>query len=189
MLKKTRKYQAISACKRGFTLVETLVALGIFSIAAVGLVSCLFSGIKLWRAVSRENSGYNLVFLELDELCRNLRQNVSLPTGNFTASATSLEFAAADSGQIRQLSYLFDPDSKSFSRSSKALSGGQARQSKKIFSADDAVFSYLVWDAQAKAYSWRERVAHSDKVPAAVSLQFVFSGRTWNKTVFLPAKR
>lgn len=97
-----------SFCRRGFTLVETLVAISIFTVSLIGIMSVLASGISDTNyAKQKMIAGY--LAQEGIECIRNTRDNYILYPGH-----TWNEFKTIDFNSITCPS--LDPDS-SFTRS------------------------------------------------------------------------
>lgn len=185
MSSKGRSLADLSMSKRGFTLVEILVTMCIFSIVTVGLVGCLLSGLKLWRQSSSGSGSHNLALLELEDLFQNLRHTVYLPGGNLTGTDSRLGFTGADSGRLIRFVYEFDPDNKNLTVTGAGFADRQAPSARVLFAADAVKFSYFVLDQQAKIYSWQNMLTDRDAL-VAVKAEFDLDGSIVEKTVIIP---
>ena len=117
-----RKYKEGSAMRRhkGFTLLELLLALSIFSIIAVCLYSVFAGGIRVWRKQEEGFKYAHTTRLALDRMAKELRNaiNYSVPatTGmgaednqglRFIGEKDKFSFITVTDGEIAKVSYLF----------------------------------------------------------------------------------
>lgn len=101
--------------KRGFTLIEVLVAISIFAIIAGAIVSVFIKGIEVWensqiRATYREEA---LLFLE--GLEKELKNKIPIHDSGFKIEAQDLYFTALKEA-IYNIRYKYDRESKTVYR-------------------------------------------------------------------------
>jgi Tfp pilus assembly protein PilV len=109
--------------RQGWTLVEMMVAVGIFSLSSVGLMGLYLFSVKSMAAM------YNYSLLDqnnrqaMDQLTREIRQATKVL--NYTTNSVTIQ-AANDDGSTSTVTYSFSPSTKKMLRtssdgSSKAL--------------------------------------------------------------------
>ncbi len=172
----------------GFTLVELLIVVCIFSILTLGLGGVLSSGIGLWQRAWAVGFSQTEVLLELEGFSRRLRLNLSVPAIEFLGQTDRIEFPALIDNSILKLTYIFDPASKEFlCRETKYEDVLAQRDNeyteKTLFSADSVNFTYLVFD---EVYLWKDSLEETDAIPVAVKVNIVTDGKTFEKLVFIP---
>jgi len=77
--------------KRGFTLVEMIVALTLFSLLVGGLFYSLSGGLRNWRKISRRAALGQIRLIVAERLCADLRQGVVLPGSTSSEAIVRLD--------------------------------------------------------------------------------------------------
>ena len=79
---------------KGFTLVELLVAVSIFSVIAVALYSTFATGLDAWKRMEQASALNQEARLALQRICLELRNALDFPGIEFSGQANRLSFAA-----------------------------------------------------------------------------------------------
>ena len=111
MLKRLTGKLANRQTKRGFTLIETLVAISIFAIIAGALVMVFFKGASVWEDVRMRASQREEALIFLKGLESQLKNHIDLPGAKFRADESSMYFTTLQD-TIYNVGYAFDKNSK-----------------------------------------------------------------------------
>ena len=84
---------------KGFTLVELLVALCIFSIMTAAVVSVLSSGLKVYKRIKSFSGTQTDALIALEKLERDLNNTFIITGIDFSGSAENVSFPAASHNQ------------------------------------------------------------------------------------------
>jgi len=177
---------------RGFSLIETMVVVTIFSIIALAVGSSFISGMKLWnRAKGAGFSRYEL-FLSLEYISRDFRQSLYLPEVLFEGTSEEVSFPALAGDSVVKVTYKFDPQEKALLRKEvglKAVFSGTEKESaaeKQVLSLGELSFSYLYKDTEKKSYSWVDAWEKGKGIFVAIKLKGRFKDNEFTKTIFIP---
>jgi prepilin-type N-terminal cleavage/methylation domain-containing protein len=175
--------------RRGFTLVEMLVALCVLAIFSVGLASVFFSGMKLYKKVSGDTQGT----LELETFSRDLRQTWTMSAIKFSGNSSRVEFPAVLNYRVAKVIYEYDPLNKQFICRwidyRDILNHKEEYEQKVLFSAAGVEFSYFVFERDSGAYTWTDEWEKEGNIPLAVKIKAVIKDRTLERVIFIPAAR
>lgn len=200
---------------RGFTLVELLIAVSIFSIIAICLYTTFSSGIHLWR---RQETGFRYghgVRLALDMVAKDLKnvipyshespEEVPVPGTEqempvFTGESDTVSFMTLISGDIAKVSYFFERDLEQggvLKRTRVFQEEGFQEEHQKedilVADLDKVAFEYAYRTEEEDAQpNWLESWEDGSVVPQGVRITLEFSGdgdegKILKKTVFIPA--
>jgi prepilin-type N-terminal cleavage/methylation domain-containing protein len=181
----------------GFTLVELLIALSIFSIVAVGISSVFRSGLRTWRAGnqwSEENQGARNFFRIISKELQN-SMNGS-PEISFEGSAHEVSFLtlvdAYDPvvGSIRSLArvvYRHDAKKKTVKRIIAGLEAGfDIRKAKEVVVAENVSaldFTYAFAPIyENESIRWKSAWKDSKEIPRGIRIRM----DGFRTSVFLP---
>jgi len=84
---------------RGFTLIELIVALAIFSILGVAVYATLAMGIQSWRRGELQERAYQDIRIYLESLTQDLHNSLDFVDVPFQGSAESISFAVLQNQQ------------------------------------------------------------------------------------------
>ncbi|MCX5696834.1 MAG: type II secretion system protein [Candidatus Omnitrophica bacterium] len=186
-----RKNRVTLSAQKGFTLIELIMAVTIFSLVAVGIASSFFSGIKLWNKAKEDIAAVSL-FLSVDSIAGELRQSANVKPIGFEGSATDVSFPYVSGNAVLKVTYKFDPSSKRLTRATVPLkdiiaeSEAQNYQGKEVLSLDDLTLSYFYFDKISGKYLWKDNWAKNDGVFTAVKLHCRSGNEEFSRTVFIP---
>ncbi len=97
--------------RRGFTLLELLLALAAFSVAGVALAASLRTGYRAWSAGEAAGRAMQEARRNLEDLGAELRNSVDVPGRGFEGGSESLSFDTGEGGTLPGLARLtYGPD-------------------------------------------------------------------------------
>jgi prepilin-type N-terminal cleavage/methylation domain-containing protein len=172
--------------RRGFTFVELLIALTIFSIVAVSVYSVFRAGIRLWKANDEAYGSRRAARFFFDTLSSDLRNSFIYPGVDVTAGADTISFMTIEtvgsasggpSSRIALVRYKIDAGSRRVTRVSagaeELFEAANAEPSEFTFGEGEAGFSYcFVSKTELAAYEWRDAWTAKDRMPRGVRVRF-----------------
>lgn len=176
---------------RGFTLVETLVCVTIFSVIALGVGGAFFSGTKIWQHAKNVSLAEGQTLLAFELLNKELRQSLDYPFIGFKGTSREISFPLLVKQHCFKVTYRFDPEAKALWRSQLSLQELQGDkeddgvQVKKMLSADEAKLEFFS-RVEGKSYQWKESWDPQEGIPLAVRFEVKIKDETFNKTIFIP---
>ncbi|OGW90637.1 MAG: hypothetical protein A3D28_05265 [Omnitrophica bacterium RIFCSPHIGHO2_02_FULL_63_14] len=176
----------------GFTLVEMVMSVTIFSIVAAGIAGTFFSGMKLWQRANQTSAVQYDGLWALETMARDLRQSVDLPWLGFTGSAQEISFPVPSDGLLYQLTYTFDEAGKQLLRTRVLVKDlvedkeAEGTMRKTAADADAFSLSFLHRDADTEALSWTETWKPKDGVCVAVKPRITIKGEEFAKEIYIP---
>lgn len=189
--KKNRLYQA------GFSLVELLIAVSIFSVVIIAIYSTFSGGMSVFRKVINVDLSQQKVLLKIERFAREIRQEQPCRKPLFFGSKTRVSFAGFSDLIPSRITYYYDSQTNTLLRVSETLpeitaSGGSIELEVEagpgsIFlkGVKEAKFTYLFLDLKMNDYVWLEEWPY-DYLPVAVKLMIRDERQEYVKTVFLP---
>jgi prepilin-type N-terminal cleavage/methylation domain-containing protein len=185
------KNRIILFAQKGFTLIELIIAVTIFSLVAVGVARTFFSGMKLWNKAKEDISAAGL-FLSVESIASELRQSANVKSIGFEGSATHVSFPLVVGNAILKVTYKFDLSTKRLIRTTVLLkdfiaeSEAQNCQEKEVLSLDDFTLSYFYPDKVNGKYLWKDEWIKNDRVFTAVKLHVRSGNEEFSRTIFIP---
>lgn len=195
--------EALSGLSRsGFTLMELLIAIMIFSIVGVAIYSSFNVGIRAWRKAEASYEVRQEARYALDTIARGLRSAVNFKTMPFEGTANSVSFARAleisnINGEnlqgVFKVTYSLDAQSiyytlQSYEESSKGEEG-----TKTILASgfSELEFKYAYLDGSEVIWKdyWSEEEA---SIPLGVKITITYSSESegqaveFSEAVFIP---
>ncbi len=185
---------------RGFTLVELLVSLSIFSIISLAVYSSFAAGIAAWRKAQEFSSVYQTSRLLLNDIARELKNTVKITGGKFEGGARSLSFVTVQqdpylssrSGRhrISKVSYELrrngtSPGFTLYRRMGADLKK-RARARPLVDSIDSLEFQYTYKNSAGKLQPWSKVWNMTDQIPFGVKIDLSIGGTGFSKMVLIP---
>lgn len=190
-----------------FTLVEMLVVLTLFALAAIAVTTVAGGGLRIFRRAQFVSVYQTDLLLGLERMEKDLRGCFVFDTIPFEGSASHVSFPAMVSrwdGSGRtftrapgRVTYRLDPlagglirRDQNYSQATKEDGGGNDRLL--ATDVDLLQFSYCKYDARGEKYIWQTTWGKEDEgVPAAVKLRMKVSApggiSNFERTLLLPA--
>lgn len=178
--------------KKAFTLIETILAVTIFSFIAVGISTSFFSGMKLWGRAINTDYWRNNILLDFESISSELRQSVNVPDIGFSGDVKSVSFPTISGNNIVKITYSFDPLKKTIVRSEAGLKDVLAERisgyspGKSILSMDEFSVKYLQRDVVKGTSEWKSEWDKEDGIFTAIKFTLKTHDEEFNKTVFIP---
>jgi len=177
--------------RSGFTLIETLIVMSIFSLVFVVLFSGFSSGMRVWRAFSKGGIATNRqMWLGLEKVSRDIRSSFACEGIEFEGDEDSFSFPSARDYEVSRVEYFYKKGRKTLycTRTTYAdlLEERESDVRKEVFTADKLEFSYLYYDPIKEAFYWTTEWILEDESPKAVRLKLKSDGKEIEKTIFIP---
>lgn len=183
--------------KLGFTLVELLIAVSIFSVVSLAIYSTFSSGVSVLRRLRNIDFAQQRILLKAERFSRELRELPNCRKWLFVGEKTKISFPGNSDDIPCRITYYFDSSSLCLMRVVDKLSEiitpeGQIdikfKSKPQVFlaKAKDIKFMYLKKpDLNKNEYSWADEW-NQGYLPAAVRLTINIEGQEYVSTVFLP---
>jgi prepilin-type N-terminal cleavage/methylation domain-containing protein len=181
--------------KNGFTLIEMLITVAIFSVVSVAVYSTFSSGLSVWQRAQKTGIAENRDLLRIEKLGRELSGAFAFKDINFIGAKDNLQLPGIVDSDIARITYSFDAGKKILFRSVMRLADilaakGESKELKSNVSAylsgvDKLNFSYFYFDIQKNNYAWRDDWG-LPSLPLAVKLDITLRNETHTATIFIP---
>lgn len=178
---------------RGFTLVETLVVVALFSIIGVSLFSSFSMGMKVWKRAVSPNGSYRKSLVALERLSTELRRTFNYSRIDFLGEKESISFANIFGDRIYNISYAFNGSDGGLYRQSRFMQEisemeDAAKARKIVGSVKDVTFAFYGFDNEKGHADFLAAWDHSRPgLPAAVKVSLELeSGETFEKIILIP---
>jgi general secretion pathway protein J len=188
--------------QHGFTLIEVLVSLAIFSVIALAVYSTFAAGVGAWRRAQEFSSTYRTARLVLDDMAQELTNAVSLAGTDFVGEPQRVSLLTvrrhpyapgrpADP-RITRVTYEVRRDRASATYSlarveASAVPGSREDETDVVVSPISRVeFHYTHRDDKGQIVPWKDAWQVSDAVPLGVKIVLVVGETRFTKLVFIP---
>jgi len=178
--------------RSGFTLIETLVVIGLSAIIGVSLLSSFVMGMKVWKRTASPDFVHRKVILGLEKLSRDLRSVYDYPDIGFNGGSTELSFANIDKDKIWNVSYFYSEEDKCVYRTRVSLEAGnatsEAKQEKIVCAAEGASFGYSSFNNDTKVFDFLDSWNYAlNGIPRAVKAEIILKDdRNVTKIITIP---
>ena len=194
---------------RGFTFIELLVSITIFTLVAIAVYSVFANGVGAWKR-GNENKNYERrIRLTSEKIAKDLRNSFKLSNVAFEGTDEFVMFpalilCAADSAgdtdeshyEVGRVAYFYDPEKDALCKEEKtyALVSGEEPQTGKVVIENVRRFelSYCYLDNATGTYKWKDdwEKEEQDTIPQAIKIKMAFKRKTnqddFEKTIFIP---
>ncbi|MCK4994241.1 MAG: prepilin-type N-terminal cleavage/methylation domain-containing protein [Candidatus Omnitrophica bacterium] len=187
-----KKVCSKSRALKGFTLVEMIMVITIFSIIGVSIAVSFLSGMKIWDRARNVDLRQSDLLLSLEIIAKELRQSVSTSFVSFEGTAQEVSFATLSGASILKVSYNFDSARKVLLRQQMSLADIIKEQNegenspRSVISAEDFSLSYFYFDQELKECLWTDTWEEDENIFTAVKLTVQTKTGEFIKTVFIP---
>ncbi len=191
----------------GFTFIELLISISIFSVIAVALYPTLNTGLQAWRRGQRSCDLYQVARIALDDIAGELRpakvihfselgfvgqkDNLSFPVVvNVSSPGESKNF------EIGKTSFYLDEEVllKKKQTFIQSISDDQLESEELAANVKQLGFLYSYKsESDLSAYSWKDSWGIADSLPQAVKITLILADArqpdkeiSFHKTVFIP---
>ena len=180
--------------RQGFTLIEMLIVLAMFSLIGLAVVATLSNGIKIWQRLNQVNKQEDInIFFE--KFTSELRNTFRFNTIKFQGQKEKISFATfvttpgsrqAQLTGIGEVTYSYDKKKKQLSKQVRNYSQiykDEAGKNGVLFENVESVrFDYYFYNSEEKEYIWLEDWQIEEALPLAVRIELEFeNGRQSEK--------
>ncbi|MFH1201666.1 MAG: type II secretion system protein GspJ [Candidatus Omnitrophota bacterium] len=188
--------------KKGFTLLELLVAISIFSILILSVYSAFHTGMLTHKKVNSLSGLYQRARVGLDKMKEDLEN--SFPYTNqdarFSGQIQGMSFFSnigyfqnqgEDLSQVLAIEYRFN-DAKLKRISHFIYDEAELKEEELLSGIEELKFNYAFKNDQEPFYAWQEAWQIKENIPQAVKIEFVLKspgagqGLKFERVVFIP---
>ncbi len=181
---------------KAFSLVELLIAVGIFSVVSIAIYSTFSSGAAVLRRINNLDLTQQKILLKTEKFSRELREQPVCRKQLFKGDKTKISFCANIDYFPCRLTYYFDSATLTLKRVADKLSeiidkegklDPQLRSPAVIYlsKVKEVSFSYLYLDLNKNAYQWAQEWKE-EFLPLAVKFTIFIEKKKYESAVYLP---
>ena len=182
--------------RRAFSLVELLIAVGIFSVVSIAIYATFSSGAAVLRRIKDTDLTQQRILLKTERFSRELREQPTCRKQLFQGDKTKISFCADIDYFPYRLTYYFDSPGNAFKRVADKLDKIIDEESNLdpefhspaviyLPKVKEVKFSYLYLDLKKNAYLWTDEW-EQDYLPFAVKFIISTEKQKYESTVYLP---
>jgi len=186
--------------EQGFTLIELVVSLTIFSVISLSIYSSFAGGISVWRKAQEFSSVYQTARLLLDDIAMELKNAVKVSGTEFNGGPRRLSFitlrqashgaSARRDTQIAKVTFevLRDPSASGYALFRRQASNLKVRGEAELIvgSLSSLDFQYTYINSVGELQPWATVWKMSDELPLGVKITLNIGGTQFTKMVFIP---
>lgn len=178
--------------KKSFSLMEFIIVSTILSLIAVGIMTALFAGIKVWSRAQEVSISEQKTMLVLEDLARAFRQIKKFDDSVLQGETNSFSFPELEHGEFYYVELEYEKGSSSLYRVKKTAKEYQEdslRKKRKQFLLSIATlkFKYLIESRElAEKFIWVDEYDSEKGKLFAVEIILADDKREYKKTVHLP---
>ncbi len=188
---------------KGFTLIELLIAVSIFGIISVSIVSVFSRGLDIYNRVKEYGNQQVNAVLFFEHIERDIRSIFYFSSIGFSGSNNSLSFPGLvrmGTGEKSKVSvgriyYYFDKHTGYLVKAEQTYplavskEGNTITNRRRLFHVKQMLFKYLYINSEGE-YEWKDKWVSKDGIPKAVMVRIEFNsaGRdyVWSKVILIP---
>jgi len=186
--------------EQGFTLIEMVVSLTIFSVISISVYSSFAVGISVWRKAKEFSSVYQTARLLLDHMATEIKNAVKVSGTKFNGGPRIISFitlrqenqgtSASMDSQIAKVTFevLRDPSGQGYAlfrrHATNLKRRGEAELMVGALSSLD--FQYTYKNSNGKLEPWAKVWKNNDEIPLGVKIILNIGGTRFTKMVFIP---
>ncbi len=186
--------------EQGFTLIELVVSLTIFSVMSLPIYSSFAGGISVWRKAQEFSSVYQTARLLLDDMAMELKNAVKVSGTEFNGGPRRLTFITLRQGshgvsarsdtQIAKVTFevLRDPSGQGYALFRRQASNFKVRGEAELMvgSLSSLDFEYTYKNNVGELQPWAKVWKINDELPLGVKITLDIGGTQFTKMVFIP---
>jgi prepilin-type N-terminal cleavage/methylation domain-containing protein len=169
--------------RRGFTLLELLVAGALIAVAATVVAGAFAAGFRVWQRASQQGGGYEDAIIALELIQKDIRNTEPFRLIPFKGSDSDIEIPSIIAGlgpngaqnQPGSIRYVFSATSRRLERVKKTVivPGGELESREQVMDNVESVrFSYADCGPDGKsAVTWSGAWPAGTNIPVAVKVQ------------------
>jgi prepilin-type N-terminal cleavage/methylation domain-containing protein len=139
--------------RNGFTMIEVLIVVGLFSLIAASLFQSFSMGLKVWKTASRPDFSYRKAVLNLERISQEIRHARPYPGAMLTGTQEEIAFTSVMHQKVYNLTYVFK--SEGLWRRADVVGAGVAEEGalrEVVPRVRQVTFSYFGFDALAGGF-------------------------------------
>lgn len=175
---------------RGFTFVETLIVVTIFSVLSLAVYATFTSGMRLWKRVDEISLTQRRALLRLEKISQDLRQALNFSQIGFSGKSSELFFPLlSNDNQILKVTYFIEEDSlwRRQQTYRDILEEKEPPAARSLLSAVvELKFSFIFKEQDKADYSVKDTWAKEEGAPAAIKIELTVKKETFTKTINIP---
>lgn len=186
--------------EQGFTLIELVVSLTIFSVISLPIYSSFAGGISVWRKAREFSSVYQTARLLLDHMAMELKNAVKVSGTEFNGGPRSISFITLRQGsygasvrrdtQIAKVTFEVrrDPSASGYALFRRQASNFKVRGEAELMvgSLASLDFQYTYKNSVGEIQPWAKVWKMNDELPLGVKITLNIGGTQFTKMVFIP---
>ncbi len=186
--------------EQGFTLIELVVSLTIFSVISLPIYSSFAGGISVWRKAQEFSSVFQTARLLLDDMAMELKNAVKVSGTEFNGGPRRLTFITLRQGshgasartdtQIAKVTFevLRDPSGQGYALFRRQASNLKVRGKAELMvgSLSSLDFQYTYINSVGELQPWAKVWKMNDELPLGVKITLNIGGTQFTKIVFIP---
>jgi prepilin-type N-terminal cleavage/methylation domain-containing protein len=180
----------------GFTLMELLIAISIFSVVSIAIYSTFNSGASVLRRIKNIDFVQQKILLKTERFSRQLREMPVSRKPLFLGVGSKISFAGSSDYFPCRITYYLDPASSSLMYvtdkldtiiTSEGKVDAELKAKPEVFLAKvkEVKFFYLYLDLNKNEYIWTDQW-QQDYLPVAVKFTITSQNQEYASTIFLP---
>ncbi len=181
--------------KQGFTIIELLVVVTIFSVIMVTIYGVFYAGLVVCRRNDDVPLQERKIIMNMERLADDLRQVSYVIDFNMeglllNGDSQTLAFVSLSDGDLGHCEYKFNPINNKLTltrsqidREDEKLDVGKPRILMQDEDINSFSFSFLGFDAEVDEYFWAEEWAEEEKLPLAVKAEMYYGDQVYTKRV------
>jgi prepilin-type N-terminal cleavage/methylation domain-containing protein len=186
--------------EKGFTLIEMVVSLTIFSVISLSVYSAFAGGLSVWRKAKEFSSIYQTARLLLDQMALELKNSVKVSSTEFKGGPRMISFITLRQGnqgtspskdsQIAKVTFevLRDPSGQGYALFRRHTSSLKKRGEAELMvgSLSSLDFQYTYKNGTGMLEPWTKVWKMNDEIPLGVKIILNIGGTQFTKMVFIP---
>ncbi|MBN3038729.1 MAG: prepilin-type N-terminal cleavage/methylation domain-containing protein [Candidatus Omnitrophica bacterium] len=198
----------------GFTLVELIISVTIFSVAATAIYSVFSNGVAAWRRGNSNKKYARNIRITSEKMARDLRNTFEFNDIPFDAESDFMMFPGLilartekkgkeevkDYYQVGKITYFYNQNKKALCKEERSFLEIASESDKRkigegevlIEQVKSAEFEYCYLDNATGDYEWKDdwKEDEQDSIPQAVKMKLTFEKEiqpeSFEKIVFIP---
>lgn len=178
--------------KKSFSLIEFILVATILAVISVGVITSLFSGIKVWSRAHELSVGEQKLLLVLEDISRSFRQIKQFDESFIVGDRFAFAYPVFELGEFYYIELMFDKKKTILFRTKKTIKeyfddSLFSKRKQALISVDDLIFKYLVRSEKIdQEFVWADEYRNEKGELFAVKAIVTVKETEYVRTVFLP---
>jgi prepilin-type N-terminal cleavage/methylation domain-containing protein len=186
--------------EQGFTLIELVVSLTIFSVISLSVYSSFASGISVWRKAQEFSSVYQTARLLLDHMAMELKNAVKVFGTEFNGGPRMISFItlrqttqgarARRDTRVAKVTFEVrrDPSGRGYALFRRHATNLKRRGEAELMvgSISSLDFQYTYKNSVGELQPWAKVWKMNDELPLGIKITLNIGGTQFTKLVFIP---